>query len=114
MSKTTLWRVSLTFWKRYMQGNRYRPVIVVTRASDKAPLGAVHSLSIRTISPKAAARKYIRDNLPTTLHLLDDGANEPGDLLAPNPHNQYKPRQEMRWAKRGVKSNGGPVIIVRK
>lgn len=90
MSKTTLWHVAL----------RGRKVIVSKKAIP-APFNDY--MRIRTISANAAGRKYVRDNLPTRLHEMQDGMNEPDDLVTPSPHNGYAPRQERRIAKRAAK-----------
>ena len=56
MSKTTLWHVGIEYVEEYD-----RPVILVSKApiDDRYPI-----VKIRTISPKAAARKFVKEMLP--------------------------------------------------
>lgn len=99
-TKTTLWHVALKDSK-------------VVVSADPIPVPHNDYLRIRTITPRAAARKCIRDNLATRLYVQDDGGNEPDDLVTPNPHNAYQPRREAKAAKR-VARRAKPEIVILK
>jgi hypothetical protein len=109
-AKTTLWFV-------YLVSGPDGLFVRVSATEQPRPYHRV--MRIRTITARAAGRKYIRDNYATDVHLWDDGGNEPGDLVDPNPHNNYNPRAEKRQAKRRGKRWGAggrtsvPIEIVR-
>jgi Zn-dependent alcohol dehydrogenase len=99
-SNTTMWFVGLGL---------DMSVVVSTR-----PLEFVrYVVRFRTITPRAAGRRYIRNNLPTVLHLMDDGAHEPDDLVSHNCHNQYKPQNVRRSMKKQVVRLNTKIRIVR-
>jgi len=63
-SKTKLWAVQLF----YAGDGKYTLRVGLVTAS-----GAAHTMFFRTITARAAVRKYIRNNLAIQLCLLDDG-----------------------------------------
>jgi hypothetical protein len=80
MKRTTLWHVTL----REAAGGRE---VVVSHG--ELPGAAIHRQRIRTISPRAAGRKYIRASLATQLYLHDDGMHAPGDLQPGSDNAKY-------------------------
>lgn len=86
MSRTTLWHVCLV-----TTGTGHR--IIVGR---ELPAVAYNDYQrIRTISPRAAARNYLRGRFVTACYLADDGINEPADLRKPSVRKFAR-----KWAKR--------------
>ena len=87
--------------------------LVISERPFIAPTQSV--IKLRTISQSAAIRHYIKYNLPTALHLADDGMNEPGDLIDANPHNGYNPRKEQKLSKlllhRMKRDDAGNILV---
>lgn len=77
------------------------------------PEGRGH-MHIRSITPRAAARQFIRDNMHVEFYKDDDGANEPHHLDVPTSWNKYKPHKELKYAKQLAKNHGEPVIEILK
>lgn len=73
-----------------------------------------HPVRFRTLTARAAARRYIRNNLVTALYLMDDGGNQPEDLRDPNGRNRRNPRKYMQNEKRTARRLGSPLIIIDK
>jgi hypothetical protein len=116
--KAQMWQVGLTF--RYDKppdkyGNCYpTPVVVVTRPEPgERPNNQVGILHIRSITPRAAARKFIKNNLVTILHIKDDGMYSPADLHGQTHVNKGNPKEEMKRAKKRASLYGKPVIEIR-
>ena len=95
-----------TLWFVYLISGPEGYYVRVSATEQPPPFS--RAMRIRTITARAAARKYIRDNYPTDVHVRDDGANEPGDLVDPNPHNGYQPRAEKRAAKKMGRRRAAP------
>lgn len=94
--KTTLWRVGL----------RYRDGIYEIVVSKKYIDEQYHTIKIRTISPKAAARKYIRENLTWFIASMD---LETTNIMAPHYMDM-----DHEYLKRVKKRNPAYQIVVQK
>ena len=115
MKKSKLWRVTLTIrWDEPTRAKPFTsvptPIVTVTVPDDTCPS---NSLLIRTIKPRAAARKFIRGNLVTMLHVMDDGSHSPADLHDQTHVNHGKPHEELKHAKRRAKRFfNAPEIVI--
>lgn len=119
MAKTsTTWLVSASFAARMYSS---RPIVYVKEAANtfaddkKCGLtpGRGH-IRIRSITARAAARTFIRNNLATLIYLDQDGANTPTDLHEKTSWNAGKPRREAKYAKAMARSHGEPIIRILK
>lgn len=116
--RNQLWLVRLCAMDEYVIRPRpgvclHRPVIMVSSPTTSSRFDRT-SLLIRSLTPRAAARKYIRGNLATMLYILEDMWNQPSDLFVASEHNHGKPHVELKRAKEFAKMFGAPVILVQK
>jgi hypothetical protein len=61
-----------------MRDDKYQHYVLVTAHHIAEPF--LRMMRIRTISPNAAGRKYVRDNYASDCYDLDDGHNDRSDL----------------------------------
>ena len=116
--RSQLWLVTLTAMDQYVTRPRsgvcyHRPVIVVSSPTESSRFERT-SMLIRSLTPRAAARKYIRGNLTAMLYTLEDMWNQPSDLFVANEHNHGKPHLELKRAKQFAKRLGAPVILIQR
>jgi hypothetical protein len=69
------------FYVHLIQSNLSYYVLVRDVAATPSGLTIKGTQKLRTITPQAAARRFIRKRLKVLLVLEDDGANEPADAL---------------------------------
>jgi hypothetical protein len=103
---TTLWHCSIK-WARE-RGGYY------VECGSKKPEGPYLGLvSIRMLTARAAARKYIRDNAPSILYQLDDGGNDASEIDEKSKdHRKNETKFLKKCVKRLAHDEAGNVVIV--
>lgn len=109
-AKTSMWHVSLCYDRTL--GGLY--VVCGTKEPERTMEYAGGHVKFRSITARAAVRKYVKENLPSILYKMDDGGNDPSEIDELRPKDRKSERRYMKRVGRNdlLRDETGNVKVV--